>query len=313
MSVLALAGGVGGAKLANGLAGILPPETLTVAVNTGDDFEHMGLTICPDLDSVTYALAGMNNMELGWGVAGESWAFMDAMARLGGETWFRLGDRDLATHILRRELLNKGKLSAATEEIRRRLGIGQKIVPMSDDPVRSIVSTDRGDLAFQDYFVRYQCAPRFISIRFEGAERAQPSTGLLAALDDPALEAIILCPSNPLLSIAPILAVPAVRDRLARRAVPCVALSPFIAGQAIKGPAAKIMGELGIAATPATVAAHYGDLIDGLVIDTADETALPDERPTLLSTDILMRDPADQRRLAREVLDFARRLTVVPR
>ncbi|MGC4252679.1 MAG: 2-phospho-L-lactate transferase [Sphingobium sp.] len=309
MSILALAGGVGGAKLANGLAAILPPETLTVAVNTGDDFEHMGLLICPDLDSVTYALAGMNNTELGWGVAGESWAFMDATARLGGDTWFRLGDRDLATHILRRQLLQQGSLSTATDDIRRRLGIEQRIVPMSDDSVRSIVSTDRGDLAFQDYFVRYQCAPRFLSIRFQGAETAKPSAGLLAAFDDPALEAIILCPSNPLLSIAPILAVPGVRDRLARRAVPCVALSPFISGQAVKGPAAKIMAELGIAPTPAAVAAHYDGLIDGLVIDAADAGAMPGERPALFATDILMRDPADQQRLAGEVLDFARSLT----
>ncbi|SCW47237.1 LPPG:FO 2-phospho-L-lactate transferase [Sphingobium faniae] len=309
MSVLALAGGVGGAKLANGLAAILPPETLTVAVNTGDDFEHMGLPISPDIDSVTYALAGMNNVELGWGVAGESWAFMDAMARLHGETWFRLGDRDLATHILRRQLLRQGNLSAATDDIRRRLGIAQKIVPMSDDPVRSIVSTDQGDLAFQDYFVRYQCTPRFLSIRFEGAEQARPSVGLLAAFDDPGLEAIIFCPSNPLLSIAPILAIPGVRERIASRRLPCVALSPFIARQAVKGPAAKIMAELGIAATAAAVAAHYGDLIDGLVIDSADENPIADEGATLFATDILMRDSADQQRLAREVLDFARRLT----
>ncbi|BAV63680.1 2-phospho-L-lactate transferase [Sphingobium cloacae] len=309
MSVLALAGGVGGAKLANGLAAILPPGTLTVAVNTGDDFEHMGLLICPDLDSVTYALAGMNNTELGWGVAGESWTFMDATARLGGETWFRLGDRDLATHILRRQLFQQGSLSTATDDIRRRLGIVQRIVPMSDDPVRSIVSTDRGDLSFQDYFVRYKCVPRFLSIHFEGAETAKPSAGLLAALDDPALEAIILCPSNPLLSIAPILAIPGIRERLAGRTVPCVALSPFISGQAVKGPAAKIMAELGIAPTPSAVAAHYDGLIDGLVIDTADAAAIPGERPALFATDILMRDPADQQRLGGEVLDFARSLT----
>ncbi|WP_257541443.1 2-phospho-L-lactate transferase [Sphingobium sp. CFD-1] len=313
MSVLALAGGVGGAKLANGLAAILPLGTLTIAVNTGDDFEHLGLLICPDLDSVTYALADMNNVELGWGVADESWAFMDAIARLGGETWFRLGDRDLATHILRRQLMQQGDLSAATDEIGRRLGIAQRIVPMSDDPVRSIVSTDRGDLPFQDYFVRYQCAPRFESIRFDGVEKARPSAGFLAALGDPALEAIILCPSNPLLSIAPILAVPGVREHIVNRNVPCIALSPFIAGQAVKGPAAKIMTELGIATTPAAVATHYGELIDGLVIDTADVGALSGKRPALFATDILMRDPVDQRRLASEVLDFARALGATAR
>lgn len=308
MSILALAGGVGGAKLANGLAAILPEDTLTIAVNTGDDFEHMGLTICPDIDSVTYRLAGMNNVEQGWGVAGESWAFMDAMGKLGGETWFRLGDRDLATHILRTQMLKEMSLSAATADITTRLGIRQKIVPMSDDPVRSIVSTDQGDLAFQDYFVRHQCAPRFEGIRFEGAEDAHPSDGLIAAFDDPALEAILICPSNPILSIAPILAVPGVLDRMLKRRVPCVALSPFIAGDAVKGPAAKIMGELGLHATNATIAAHYEGLIDGLVIDRGDADA--DELAIdLLATDILMRDSEDQKRLAAEVLDFARRLS----
>jgi LPPG:FO 2-phospho-L-lactate transferase len=305
MSVLALAGGVGGAKLANGLAAILPPGDLTIAVNTGDDFVHLGLTICPDIDSVTYALAGKNDTQRGWGVRDESWAFMDALRGLGGEDWFNLGDRDLATHVLRTDLLRTASLSAVTADISARLGIRQAIVPMSDDPVRSIIATDRGDLAFQDYFVRYQCAPRFQAIRFAGAEQARPADAILTAFDDPALEAIILCPSNPLLSIAPILSVPGMRERIAGRRVPCVALSPFIAGQAVKGPAAKIMGELGLPTTPATVAHHYDGLIDGLVVESGDAQELG---IVLHETDILMRDTDDQQRLAREVLAFARTL-----
>lgn len=308
MSVLALAGGVGGAKLANGLAAILPPGDLTIAVNTGDDFTHLGLTICPDIDSVTYALAGRNDVQRGWGVADESWSFMDALRTLGGEDWFNLGDRDLATHVLRTNLLRTASLSAVTADLAARLGIQQAIVPMSDDPVRSIIVTDRGDLAFQDYFVRYQCSPRFHAIRFEGAEQARPAAAILAAFDDPLLEAIVLCPSNPILSIAPILSVPGIRERIVARSIPCIALSPFIAGQAIKGPAAKIMAELGLPTTPATIAQQYEGLIDGLVIDSADGDGLRDHGPAILATDILMRDPADQQRLAQQLLSFARRL-----
>jgi len=305
MSVLALAGGVGGAKLANGLAGVVPPGALTIAVNTGDDFVHMGLHISPDIDSVTYALAGMNDSVRGWGVADESWAFMDATRRLGGESWFNLGDRDLATHVLRTALLREGTLSSVTTDIAARLGIGPAIVPMSDDPVRSMIDTERGEMAFQDYFVRHQCGPRFKSIRFDGAAAARPSAGLLAALDDPALEAIILCPSNPILSIDPILAVPGVRDRLVARRVPCVALSPFIAGQAVKGPAAKIMTELGLPTTPATIARHYDGLIDGLMVDVADAQGWADEGLAVRSADILMRNVDQQRALASEMIDFA--------
>jgi len=307
MSILAIAGGVGGAKLAAGLAAVLPAGELTIAVNTGDDFEHMGLTICPDIDSVTYALAGMNNREKGWGVAGETWSFMDMVGKLGGETWFALGDRDLATHILRTQALRGGQsLSAVVARMTAALGIGQRLVPMSDDPVRTIVSTDEGDLAFQDYFVRRQCAPVFRAIRFDGAERAHMAQDFAAALADPGLEAIVFCPSNPILSIAPILSVPGVRDALMGRRVPAVALSPFIAGQAIKGPAAKIMGELGLGTTPGAVADQYAGLIDGLMVDSADAGAL--DGVVVCATDTLMRDPADQARLAREVLGFARKL-----
>jgi len=304
--ILALAGGVGGAKLANGLAAVLPPGSLTVAVNIADDFEHLGLTICPDIDTVTYTLAGINDTKQGWGLEQESWAFLDSLATLGGETWFRLGDRDLATHVQRMLRLRAGDtLSAITTDFATRLGIAQAIVPISDDPVRSFVMTDEGELPFQDYFVRRRCEPRFVAIRYDGAESARPSPALRKALDDPGLQAIIICPSNPMLSIDPILAVPEIGARIRTRSVPCVAVSPFIGGQAVKGPAAKIMAELGLASTPAAVAAHYAGVIDGLVIDNADSAA--DNRPALPlhATDILMRDTDDQRRLAGEVLSFA--------
>jgi LPPG:FO 2-phospho-L-lactate transferase len=305
--ILALAGGVGGARLARGLAGVLKPGELSIVVNTGDDFEHLGFLVCPDIDTVCYTLAGLNNVAQGWGLEGESWAFMDAIRRLGGESWFNLGDRDLATHTLRTTMLRSHSLSEITAHIAARLGIAHPIAPMSDDPVRSIVDTDEGELAFQHYFVRRRAEPRFRSIRFKGAETARPSAALLAALADPTLEAIILCPSNPVLSIAPILALPGVRDRIEACGVPLVAVSPFIGGRAVKGPAAKIMSELGIATTPAGLASYYDGLLDGLVIDHADAGEDVDG-VTLHATDTLMRDTGDQLRLAGEVLGFARSL-----
>ena len=305
--ILALAGGVGGARLARGLAAVLPPEKLNIIVNVGDDFEHLGLLVCPDLDTVCYTLGGVNNEAQGWGLQGESWAFMDALGKLGGETWFNLGDRDLATHITRKAMLGRESLSTITAFLAGKLGIAHKIAPMSDDPVRSIVDTDEGELAFQHYFVRRRAEPRFRSIRFEGVEQASPSPAFLAALGDPSLEAIILCPSNPVLSIAPILALPGIRARLDARKVPIVAVSPFIGGHAIKGPAAKIMAEIGIATTPAGLASYYGGLLDGIVIDRADGDAqVPGT--ALHVTDTLMHDFDDQRRLAGETLDFARSL-----
>lgn len=304
--ILALAGGVGGAKLANGLARILPARSLTIVVNTGDDFEHLGLKISPDVDTVMYTLAGLNNRTLGWGQEGESWAFMDALKRLGGADWFLLGDRDLATHVLRTQRLAEGvPLSVVTEDFCTCLGIEQSIVPMTDDPVHSIVHTDEGPLPFQDYFVRRRCAPVFRAIEFEGAADARPAAALIGALKDPALEAIILCPSNPILSLRPILSLTGVAQALANRTVPCVAVSPFIKGQAVKGPAGKIMEELGLPATPAGIAEQYAGLVDGLMIDAGDEGA---QDIPCHPTDILMRDVADQERLARETLAFASRL-----
>lgn len=305
--IAVLAGGVGGARFANGLAAILPPGQLTVIVNVGDDFDHLGLRICPDIDTVNYTLAGLNNRALGWGQVDETWNFMGALGKLGGPDWFNLGDRDLATHILRTHRLKAGEpLSAITADFAQARGIPHSVLPATDDPLRSMVDTDEGELDFQHYFVRRRCEPVFRSIRFAGAQTARANPAVLAALDDPALEAIVIAPSNPLLSIAPILAVPDIAARLRSRRVPCIAISPFIAGQAVKGPAAKIMRELGLEPGPAALAQHYGDLVDGLVIDTADAADLAS--PALLRTDILMRDDADQQRLAAEVLAFARQL-----
>jgi len=311
MSVLALAGGVGGAKLAEGLAAVLPPGELTVAVNVGDDFEHLGMRISPDIDTVTYTLSGLNNQEQGWGLAGETWNLMDSLERLGGETWFRLGDRDMATHIERTLRLKAGEtLSQVTADFARRLGIKQPIVPVSDNPVRTMVTTDQGVLAFQDYFVRLRCAPRVEKLEFAGAARAKPSPAFAAALSAPDLQAIVVCPSNPFLSIEPILSIPGIRAALENRRVPLVAVSPIIGGQAVKGPAAKIMDELGMPVSSTGVASYYGALLDGLMIDTVD-AGLRDEikGPAIAVTDTMMRSADDRRRLAREILAFAKTLS----
>lgn len=305
--IVALAGGVGGAKLAAGLATVLPPEELLIAVNVGDDFEHLGLTVCPDLDTVTYTLAGIANRTQGWGLEGETWNFMAMLRDLGGEDWFNLGDRDMALHVLRTQRLKTQTLSTVTADIAASLGICHRIAPVSDDPVRSMVETDEGELAFQDYFVRRRCEPRFLSIRYDRADAATPSPALAEAFSNPALEAIIICPSNPFLSIGPILAIPGIRRALESRRVPVVAVSPFIGGKAVKGPAAKIMNERGFEATPSAVVDYYAGLLDGLVIDHAD-AALPCTGPAILADDTLMRDAADRERLARITLDFARSL-----
>ena len=313
--ILALAGGVGGAKLAAGLQSALDrPQDLLTVVNTGDDFEHLGLTICPDLDTVMYTLSGRANPETGWGVAGETWHFLGALAALGGEDWFRLGDRDLATHVERTRRLRAGQtLSRITSHLCARLGVPSRIAPMSDDPVRTVVATPDGDLPFQEYFVRQACEPAVRGLRFEGAAAARMSAAFEAALAEPALEAVVICPSNPYLSVDPILAVPGVRAALARIAAPVVAVSPIVGGRAIKGPAAKIMGELEVEASAASVAVRYGKLLDGFVLDETDralagaiESAEAGVRVRVEQT--VMRTDEDRTRLAASVLEFARLL-----
>jgi len=309
VSVLALAGGVGGAKLAEGLAALLPPGALTVAVNVGDDFEHLGLHVSPDIDTVTYTLSGLSNKEQGWGLEGETWNFITAIERLGGESWFRLGDKDIATHIERTRRLKSESLSAITADFAARLGIRQKIVPVSDDPVRTMVRTDQGLLALQDYFVRLRCAPRVEKLEFPDIDGAKPSAGFLSALSAPDLEAIVVCPSNPFLSILPILSIPGVRLALEARNAPLVAVSPIIGGAAVKGPAAKIMDELGLAVSSVGVAGFYGSLLDGLMIDKVDAHLAPEiDGSEVLVGDTMMRNSEDRRRVATEVLAFARSL-----
>jgi LPPG:FO 2-phospho-L-lactate transferase len=309
--VLALSGGVGGAKLALGLAHALPPEELLVVANTGDDFEHFGLLVCPDIDTVTYTLAGMSNLETGWGRAGESWNAMEALAQLGGETWFRLGDRDLALHLERTRRIAAGEtLSAITADIARRLGIRAAIAPMSDQPVRTVVETPDGPLPFQHYFVREQCRPRVTGFRFEGAETARPAPALTEALER-GVSGVVICPSNPFISIDPILAVPGVRQALRHNGAPVVAVSPIVGGRAIKGPTAKMMTELGLASGAAEVAEHYRGLIDGFVLDRSDaESAAAVERlgVAVLVTGTVMQSLDDKTRLAEETLAFARSL-----
>jgi LPPG:FO 2-phospho-L-lactate transferase len=306
--VLALCGGVGGAKLALGLSLVLPPSDLTVAVNTGDDFTHLGLRICPDIDTVTYTLAGLANPELGWGRAGETWEFMETLRTLGGPSWFNLGDRDLAVHVERtRRLLAGETLSAVTADFAARLGIGPTLVPMTDDEVATVIETDDGDLAFQHYFVRDRCAPAVRGIRFEGAEAAMPGPGLIAALRGP-LDAIVICPSNPYLSVDPLLAIPGVREALAGHEAPVVAVSPIVGGRAVKGPTAKLMAELGIEVTAASVVDHYRDLLDGVVLDAEDAVLAGTLGVSTYVTGTVMKTLEDRTGLARAVLDFAARL-----
>ena len=268
--VLALAGGVGGAKLALGLARLLPPSALTIVVNTGDDDEFHGLHVSPDLDTVTYTLAGLANPETGWGRKDETFSVLEALGELGAETWFQLGDRDLATHIRRSDLLRQGRsLSAVTAELSLRLGVRHAIVPMSDERVRTVLATDAGTMSFQEYFVKQRCEPAVQSLRFEGAETARPSPGFVEAMAK--ATAVVLCPSNPFLSVAPILSLPGVRERLALGRSPVAVVSPIISGEAVRGPAARLFEQLqGEPASALAVARYYRGLASHFVLDERD-------------------------------------------
>lgn len=304
--VLALSGGVGGAKLALGLYRILLSDTLTIVANTGDDFEHLGLSISPDLDTLLYALSAQDNPELGWGRRGETWTFMEALEKLGGASWFRLGDGDLATHVERTRRLAAGEtLSAVIDDFRRRFGIAARLLPMSDDPVRTRLETDLGKLDFQDYFVRLHCEPVVRRLDFAGSETARPHPDFLAMLTDPALRAVVVCPSNPFISIDPILSIPGVRAGLRDCRAPVVAVSPIIAGKAVKGPTAKMMEELGLPVDAAAVARHYHDFIDIYIADVNDRGSFyyPDI-PTIFAH-TLMISLEDREALARIALTVA--------
>lgn len=302
MKIVALAGGVGGAKLAHGLAQILSLEDLTVIVNTGDDFEHYGLYICPDLDTVCYTLAGLANPETGWGRANESWNAFENASKLGGPDWFRLGDQDLGTHLERTGRLKEGQtLTQITRDFCNAWGIEQTILPMSDQPVRTVVETEEGDLAFQEYFVHRRCEPRVKGFRFDGVEKAEPAPGACEALQS--ADVIVVCPSNPWVSIDPILKVISPWDR----GKPVVAVSPIIGGQTVKGPAAKMYRELGIEPSALAVANHYRGVATGFVLDEIDKQLKGDimglNMQTLVTNTLM--DSLDNRvRLAKEVLNF---------
>jgi LPPG:FO 2-phospho-L-lactate transferase len=303
--IVAFSGGIGGAKLALGLSRVLPPSELLVVANVGDDFEHLGLAISPDLDTLTYTLAGLDNPELGWGRGDETWSFMETLASLGGETWFRLGDRDLALHVERTRRLRDGEtLSAITEDVCRRLGVGPRIVPASDDPVRTMVRTDAGWVGFQDWFVRQRAGPAVRELQFAGADRARPHPALLEALHR--AEAVVLCPSNPFISIDPMLAVSRVREALMATTAPVAAVSPIIGGRAVKGPTAKMMAELGLAVSARAVAAYYGPLLDVYVADTKDAEGLDGLPVRVVPAPVMMNSLADKMALARVVLDAVR-------
>jgi LPPG:FO 2-phospho-L-lactate transferase len=312
--VVALCGGVGGAKLAHGLAMALAPEDLSIIVNTGDDFEHLGFYIAPDLDSVTYALAGLSDPIRGWGRRDETWTFMRALKDLGGEAWFQLGDGDLAVHVERtRRLVEGATLSEVTTHLCRALGITARVMPMSDDAVRTRVLTLEGWLDFQDYFVRRQCRPLVRAFEFVGADTARAQPQALGALRRKDLRAVIICPSNPFVSIEPILAVPAIRVALEQCEAPVVAVTPIIGGKAIKGPAAKMMAELGLEVSVASVAGRYVGLIDGFIVDATDALPQPEPPIRFFRAATLMNADSDRLLLAHAVLRAADALTSAKR
>ena len=305
---LALTGGVGGAKLALGLAHVLSADELVLMVNTGDDFSHYGLHICPDLDTLMYTLCGEANLETGWGRQSETWQFMDALRALGGEDWFNLGDRDLATHLLRTQRLKEGaSLTEVTRALCNRFGIEHAVYPMSDDPVPTIVETPDGELPFQHYFVRDRCAPSVTGFRFEGVERARPSAAVMKLLAEDRIDGVVICPSNPFVSVDPLLHLPGLRAALEGSPAPVVAVSPIVGGQAIKGPTAKMMRELHLPTSALEVARHYGSLLDGFVLDACDQHLVAEIEATglrAIATQSVMVTLADRIGLARDTLKF---------
>lgn len=306
VNVVVLAGGVGGAKLVDGFAQVIPAGKLSVIVNTGDDFRHMGLAICPDLDTVLYTLAGEANTETGWGRRDESWRTIEEVQRLGGPAWFRLGDLDLATHLARTALLEEGySLTEVTQRLSRHFGLVHAVLPMSDDPAPTTIVSDEGALSFQDWFVREAWQPVVREIRFPDDVRA--TRAVLWALEK--ADIVVLAPSNPYVSIDPILNVYPIRAMIADLPELVIAVSPIVGGEAIKGPAAKMMREMGLAVSPQSVAEHYGDLVDLFIYDTVDEGTIDSSGDrAYYCTDTVMRDRAGRKRLAKEIYSQAMEL-----
>jgi LPPG:FO 2-phospho-L-lactate transferase len=308
--IAALAGGVGGARFVDGLAQVAGAEQISAIVNTADDFDHYGLRICPDIDTVLYNLAGIADPVNGWGIAGDTRATLDGIAGYCEDPWFLLGDRDFATHILRTSWLRNGiPLTSVVYFLRSRLGIGSQILPMSDEPVATIIQTPNGELAFQDYFVRRRQADEVTGVRFQGIEEAQPTEAALTLLAG--AELILFAPSNPIVSVGPILAIPAYRSAIGGRTVPAIAVSPIIGGRALKGPADKMLAWLGHESNALGVARIYAGLIDGFVIDSLDANLAPAIEALgirVLVTDSVMHDIPDRGRFAAEVLSFGQSL-----
>ena len=306
MKVCALAGGVGGAKLAAGLQDVLSTGDLSVVVNTADDFDLWGLHICPDLDTVMYTLAGISNPETGWGIENESFATLNMLERYGEEIWFKLGDNDLATHILRTSRLRSGEtLTRITAGLSGALGVESAVLPMSDDPVSTILETPEGWLEFQEYFVRRGQRDEVLGLRLRGIEEARPTEGVLAAIGG--ADAIVFCPSNPVVSVGPILALPGMREALVSSSSPKVAVSPIVGGRALKGPADRMLASLGHEVSATGVARMYEDLLDGMVVDRIDENeraGIEALEMRVLVTESVMRDAEDRARLASEMLEF---------
>ena len=305
MRVAALAGGVGGAKLAHGLDQALPAGSLTVIVNTGDDFEHLGLWISPDVDTVTYTLAGLADPEKGWGRSDESWDCLETLAELDGPTWFQLGDRDLALHLERTRRLERGdSLSTITQDVCKTWKVRSMVLPMSDDRVATVVESEQGELAFQTYFVELRCEPEVRGFRFEGVASARPAPGVLEAINQADL--VVFCPSNPWVSLDPILAVPGISEAVREKTV--VGVSPIIAGRALKGPAARMYRQLGFEASAAAVARHFSDYIAGFVLDQSDielESVVEKLGMKVCVAQTVMYDVEERRKLAQTILDFA--------
>lgn len=298
LNIVSLAGGVGGARFADGLARVMNPDCLSVIVNTGDDFRRYGLAVSPDLDTVMYTLAGLSHPVNGWGLDGDTRQMIGMMQKYGDDAWFGLADKDLATHLLRTQWLNAGRtLTEVTATLSQALGIRSQIIPMSDTPAPTLIDTaEYGVLPFQEYFVRYRWQPTVREVRVaRGVPGSESVRKVLQHAD-----VIVICPSNPILSVLPILEVEGIRALLETRQVPCIVISPLIQGQAVKGPAAKLMAELGLSVSAQGIADYYGGLVDGIVIDSEDRAA----GSRVLQTDILMRDPDDRARLAKEVLEW---------
>ena len=309
MTVLAITGGVGGSKLALGLAKVLQSGEVVFLVNTADDFQHCGLHISPDLDTLCYTLAGRACPTRGWGRRNESWTFMETLKDLGGPSWFQLGDKDLAVHAYRTQLMNEDcSLSVATETIVEAMGIEHKVLPVSDDPITTVVESDIGDLSFQHYFVKHQCRPRVLGLRYVGANAAR----LNPLLDLNTISLVVICPSNPFLSIDPILAIPTLRNFLGEPDIPVVAISPIVQGRALKGPTTKIMAELGFTVSNESIATHYADFLSGLIVDSTDFSTcnnISELGIQCIAKNTVMNSLESRIHLARETLEFGRTFT----